>query len=411
LEQRSSGRDPDGTDGTTNGRTRVRPRPAIAPGKKRKGEKMTTDGHDQISSEQREFSRRRFLRNAGVAAAAVPALGGLAQILSQEGASAATYRRNSDNAVFASHPKYHFVVVNHVTTNSFFTATIDGIQDACALTGCSYQWTGSANSVVSQMVSAMNTAIAAKANGIGVALIDNTAFNTPVDTALGHGIPVIAYNADVEAGFTNNRMSYVGQNNLTAGAAVAKEVLQHVSKGDLVAGVIATPGTANLQPRITGAKPVFAKAGVEFQQVGTSPTEGSPETNKISSWYAGHKDVKFMFSVDGGDSDALATFVSANKLKGKVGASGWDVGTPVIDAVSGGNLDFTIDQQAYLQGFDTIMQLYLYNVSGGLMQPTDTDTGLGIVTSANVKPYLTPNRFEGSSSAQKVLTPPATIKY
>ena len=166
---------------------------------------MASDGHDEISKEQREFSRRRFLRRAGVAAAAIPLYGGLAEILSEQGASAATYKRNSDNAIFASHPKYKFVMVNHVTTNSFFTATIYGIQDACALTGCSYQWTGSASSIVSQMVSAFNTAIAGKANGIGCCLIDNTAFNKPVDTALSHGIPVIAYNADVAAGTPNNR--------------------------------------------------------------------------------------------------------------------------------------------------------------------------------------------------------------
>jgi simple sugar transport system substrate-binding protein len=371
---------------------------------------MTSDGHDEISREQREFSRRRFLRNAGVAAAAVPMIGGLAQVLSEEGADAATLRR-SGLAAFAPHPKYHFVMVNHVTTNSFFTATIYGIQDACAITGCSYQWTGSTNSIVSQMVAAMNSAIAGKASGIGVALIDNTAFNTPVDTALSHGIPVVAYNADVETGFTNNRMSYVGQNNLTAGAAVGKQILQHVKKGDLVAGIIATPGTANIQPRIDGAKPVLEAAGINFQQVGTSATEGSPEYDKIAAWYAGHKDVKYMFAVDSGDSDALATLITTNKLKGVVGAAGWDVGTPVIDAISSGALSFTIDQQAYLQGFDTIMQLFLYNISGGLMKPTNTDTGLGIVESTTVKPYLAPNRFEGSSSTGSALTPPSAIPH
>ena len=40
------------------------------------------------------------------------------------------------------------------------------------------------------------------------------------------------------------------------------------------------------------------------------------------------------------------------------------------------------------------MQLYLYNVSGGLMKPTNTDTGLGIVVKSTVKPYLAKNRFE-----------------
>jgi simple sugar transport system substrate-binding protein len=261
------------------------------------------------------------------------------------------------------------------------------------------------------MVSAFNAAIAAKANGIGCCLIDNTSFNKPVDTALSQGIPVIAYNADVSAGVPNHRMAYIGQNNLTAGAAVGLQVLKHVKKGDLVAGVIATPGTGNIQPRIDGAKAVLVKAGINFQEVGTSATEGSPEYNKIAAWYAGHKSAKFMFAVDSGDSNALAQFVQKNKLQGKVGAAGWDVGTPVVQGINAGNLTFTIDQQAYLQGFDTIMQLFLYNVSGGLMKPTNTDTGLGIVVKSNVKPYLATNRFEGTSAAKKSLTPPASIPH
>ena len=191
-------------------------------------------------------------------------------------------------------------------------------------------------------------------------------------------------------------MAYVGQNNLTAGAAVGEQILQHVKSGDLVAGVIATPGTGNIQPRIDGAKPVLTKAGINFVEVGTSATEGSPEYNKISSWYAGHKDVKFMFAVDSGDSNALAQFIQAQGLQGKVGASGWDVGLPVVQGIQAGNLTVTIDQQAYLQGFDTIMQLFLWNVSGGLMKPTNTDTGLGIVTKANVAPYLDAEQVRGN---------------
>jgi simple sugar transport system substrate-binding protein len=116
-------------------------------------------------------------------------------------------------------------------------------QDACAITGTSYSWVGSTDSVVSEMVSAFTTAIASKAAGIGCPLIDNTAFNGPTDTALNAGIPVIAYNADVSAGVVNNRLCYIGQNNLTAGAAVGKAILaQGIGKGDLVAGIIATPG-------------------------------------------------------------------------------------------------------------------------------------------------------------------------
>ncbi|MGH7120798.1 MAG: sugar ABC transporter substrate-binding protein, partial [Acetobacteraceae bacterium] len=41
---------------------------------------------------------------------------------------------------FPAHPKWRFVFVNHVTTNPFFVPTVYGIQDACALLGCTYQW-------------------------------------------------------------------------------------------------------------------------------------------------------------------------------------------------------------------------------------------------------------------------------
>jgi simple sugar transport system substrate-binding protein len=354
----------------------------------------------------KQITRRTALTGgaAAIAATVLEACG------SSKSTTSAAATSGGGGGVFGSSGSHKFVMVNHVTTNSFFTATQYGCQDACALTGSSFQWTGSNNSIVGQMVSAFTSAIAAKASGIGCCLIDNTAFNTPVDTALSQGIPVIAYNADVSAGAKNNRMAYIGQNNLTAGAAVGQAILKAgVKSGDKVAGIIATPGTGNIQPRIDGAKPVLKQAGVNFIEVGTSATEGSPEYNKISAWYAGNKDVKWMMAVDSGDSNAVAQFIKAQGLTGKVGASVWDVGLPVAQAIQAGYVTATIDQQAYLQGFDTIMQLFLWNVSGGLMKPTDTDTGIGIVTKANVAPYLIPNRFEGTSASKKALSTPSSI--
>ena len=360
---------------------------------------------DSVHKRMRQITRRTALTGgaAAIAATVLEACGSSSSTTSKAATS------GGGSSPFGSSGSHKFVMVNHVTTNSFFTATIYGCQDACALTGSSFQWTGSNNSIVGQMVSAFNSAIAAKANGIGCCLIDNTAFNSPVDQALSSGIPVIAYNADVSPGTKNARMAYIGQNNLTAGAAVGTEILKHVTKGDKVAGIIATPGTGNIQPRIDGAKPVLTGAGINFIEVGTSATEGSPEYNKISAWYAGNKDVKFMMAVDSGDSNAVAQFIKNEGLSGKVGASVWDVGLPVVQAIQAGYVTATIDQQAYLQGFDTIMQLFLWNVSGGLMRPTDTDTGIGIVTKANVAPYLTPSRFEGTSATKKSIAPPSSI--
>src|SRR6266852_5597823 len=67
---------------------------------------------------------------------------------------------------------------------------------AGALLGCTYQWTGSEKSIATDMVNAMNTAVSANADGIAVCLVDQTAFNDPVEKALKAGIPVVSYNAD-----------------------------------------------------------------------------------------------------------------------------------------------------------------------------------------------------------------------
>src|SRR6202023_1049897 len=82
---------------------------------------------------------------------------------------------------FPKHPQWKFTFVSHVTTNPFWVPLRYGAEDACALLGCSYQWTGSEKSIATEMVNALNTAVSAGVDGIAVALVDPTAFNDPVE--------------------------------------------------------------------------------------------------------------------------------------------------------------------------------------------------------------------------------------
>jgi simple sugar transport system substrate-binding protein len=69
-------------------------------------------------------------------------------------------------------------------------------------------------------------------------------------------------------------------------------------------------------------------------------------------------------------------------------------------------MDFTIDQQPYLQGFYPVFQLFVYKISGGLSGVAETNTGLLFVTADNVAGYLeTESRFEGDAEEQKILEP------
>ena len=70
------------------------------------------------------------------------------------------------------HPRWRFVFVNHATTNPFFVPARYGIEDACALFGVTSEWRGSRRSDASEMVAAMEHAIARRVDGIAVSVID-----------------------------------------------------------------------------------------------------------------------------------------------------------------------------------------------------------------------------------------------
>ena len=81
-----------------------------------------------------------------------------------------------------------------------------------------------------------------------------------------------------------------------------------------------------------------------------------------------------------------------------VKAGGYDL-TPITQKLlAEDQLDFTIDQQPYLQGFIPILQLFMYQASDTLTGIADTNTGLKFLDKTTVGPYnSTKSRFEGTS--------------
>src|SRR5918999_1332816 len=336
------------------------------------------------------LGRRQFLAGSALASAALLLEGcrrEAAQQASQGGGG-------GSGGNFPETPEWNFVFVNHVTTNPFFVPTQYGIEDAQALLGTTSQWTGSETSVVREMVDAMNSAISGDANGIAVSVVDPEAFNDPIQNALDEGIPVIAY---------------VGQDLFQSGVEMGNRIVDLVGEG-LVALFIATPGQLNIQPRIDGARQAIedSRANIEVQQV-TTGAELPEERSRIEAWYNGHKDVAGMFAVDAGSTQGVAQVMEQFGLHEQgVRAGGYDLLPEILQLMKAGHIDFTIDQQPYLQGFFPVMQLYLYNLSGGVTGPAETNTGLIFVTPETVDRYLqTESRFEGDSEQQKIVKAPA----
>ena len=93
--------------------------------------------------------------------------------------------------------------------------------------------------------------------------------------------------------------------------------------------------------------------------------------------------------------------VKHNLRREGVLAGGYGVLPATLDLIRQGQLEFTLDEQPYLQGFVPVLQLFLVKLSGGLLAPSDTELPLVFVRRSNLKRYLAKTRYEGSSSKQR----------
>ena len=355
----------------------------------------------------RQLTRRTALTGgaAGIGALILQACGGSSSSSSSSssatstGTASAATGGSAAAGIFGVSKSYKFTFINHVTTNPFFTPTQNGAADACKLLGCSYQWTGSANSNVGEMVNAFNSAVSAGVDGIAVALISLTAFNSPTSKALAAKIPVVAYNADAAG---NPRLAYIGQDLFVSGQEMGDHIAQLVPSGD-VALFIATPGSLNIQPRIDGAQATLKKHPNIKTHVVATGAALPQELSTIQAYITSHSSFKGFFAVDGGSTQSVGQTIQKQNLIGKVKGGGYDL-TPITQqTVASGALQFTIDQQPYLQGFLPILQLYMYKASQTLTGIADVNTGLKFLDKTTVAPYSsTKSRYEGTSTSPGV---------
>ncbi len=354
-------------------------------------------------------TRRRLLKGTGLVSASAAAS---ALLTACSGSSTSAGAATAVAGNFPKTPSWQFWFVNHVTTNSFFVPTQYGFADAAALLGLpGPKWTGSENSIASQMVAQINAAISAKAAGIATTLTDSSSFTTPVANAMDGGIPVISYNADglvSKTGVPNigcNRLAYVGQALFTSGQQLGQRIKQLIPTPGPVVIFIQTPGQGNIQPRYDGAASVLEPLGYSVSEITTTTVTDQILANE-KAYLLAHTSVKGAFAVDSTSSSYLAQALSETGLS-HLPNGGFDTVPQTLTNIKAGTTNFTIYQDPYLQGFLPTLYLYLYNISGGTLGPSDTDTGLSFITSSNLGPYNEASRYQGSTTAQKYLSRPS----
>jgi len=289
-------------------------------------------------------------------------------------------------AVAEKGKKYHFYVVmcGTAVTDPFWLRVEKGVNEAAEAFGVKATYLGPAEFSVKETVDLINRAIAAKPDGLACMIISPTALDKPLRAAIKRGIPVIAVNVrDFRP--PEKRipyLGYVGEDSRLTGVSLAKRVLMEFTPKRAVIG-IHQPGNIVQEVRSQGIIDVLSEKGIPVEKLDITPTP-TVGIGILKSYVKKHPETDVIFTLGPPGTRATVTFLKEEGLVGKIKHGTIDLDPLTIDAIKKGITICAVEQQQYLQGFLSVMWLYLYN-KYGFTPPEVTATGPAIVDKSNVK--------------------------
>lgn len=274
--------------------------------------------------------------------------------------------------------------------NPFWTVVIKGMEDACALLDADCQWLGDEQFDLTAMAGYWEDALASNPDGIGTTVPDAEVIRGGVETAAATGIPVISFNtADKNAGTPQALpiLFYIGASEFTGGVSNGRRVFaEAAADGATIARGVCTiqeQGHSGLEARCAGVQSVFDDMGVQLDILNINNNPGE-SANTIANYFAANPDTNAIFMLGPLPSSALNLYLQeSGREAGTLYATTHDTSAEIYEMIESGALLQAIDQQPYLQGFETIMWLYLN--SQFEMQPGgDIFTGPGVIDGSNV---------------------------
>ena len=293
-------------------------------------------------------------------------------------------------SAFGFADEYTFYIVSHGGPGDpFWGVVMKGMQDAAAFLNNATDDTINATYFgpevysVTKLVDMLNSAIAARPDGIAATITDPAAVDEPLRRAIDLGIPVIAINVPDPrpAGERIPYLFYVGGDEYLSGIRAAERMLS-VKKPTRAVVTIHEVGHIGLELRAKGFIEVMTEAGVPAEKLATGldPTQA---IEILRGYFSRNPDTDAIFTLGSIDSAYVIQFLKEEGLAGKVMLGCFDVSQDVVQAIQDGIALFTISQQQYLQGYMPIIWLYLYN-KYGFLPANDILTGPGFVDASNV---------------------------
>lgn len=235
---------------------------------------------------------------------------------------------------------------------------------------------------------------AAALNPDGIAIMGHPgddAFESLVDDAEAQGIIVTSSNTQLprlQGRYSSNGFGYVGAILYDAGYALGSEAVARfgLAEGDraFVWGLLAQAGRGE---RTKGIVDSLEDAGlvVDYLEIDDATNaDAAAGVSQFVGYASANPDVKLVVTDHGALTATMETYLSsAGFSPDDVIGAGFDLSSATVEAIRGGWTDLVIDQQQWLQGYLSVLQICLtdnYAFTG-----LQIDTGAGFAHAGNVE--------------------------
>ncbi|TET59525.1 sugar ABC transporter substrate-binding protein [Candidatus Aerophobetes bacterium] len=281
--------------------------------------------------------------------------------------------------------EYTFYIVSHGgPATPFWAVVMKGMRDAAERFGVKAIYAGPEKYSIAKLVDMLESAIAARPDGIAVTITAVEPLDEPLRRAIKLGIPVIATNVKdprpPEEAIPY--LCYVGTDQYLMGVYAARRLLKEFTPTRAVVG-IQEVGHIGLETRARGFTDVLKKKGIPVEKIDITP-DIAKGVEIYRSYLVRHPDTDAIFGVTMASAEVSVKLVEEEGLVGKVRLVNTDLSPTIIKAIKEDIMVSASEQQQYLQGYLPILYLYLYNTIG-LCPTGDILTGPSIVDKTNVE--------------------------
>jgi simple sugar transport system substrate-binding protein len=314
---------------------------------------------------------------AGAALIAILALT-LAACSSTGGKKAA----NQASIVSAGHantPHYTFAMITHAAPGDTFWDIIrKGALAAAAKDNVTLKYSN--NPDPTQQATLIQDAINSQVNGIAVTDPNPQAICPTIKKAVAAGIPVVMFNAGVANWQQCGGMEYFGQDESIAGVAAGKRLAAAGAKHVLC--VLQAQGQVQLEARCAGVKQGLGSEGT-MTKLYVNGTDNSAIQSTLTAKLTQDKSIDAVITL--GAPIALIAIQSIQSANSSAKLYTFDTNAEEISKIKSGAVQWAVDQQPYVQGYESIDSLWLYLTNGDVLGGGQTVlTGPSFIDSSNV---------------------------